>query len=185
MTQQIRRTLLQMANGTRTSYTYDTADHLTELANLKSGGQVISTFRYTYNPAGSQTSVLESTGDRVTYGHDVLEQLTNERRSGASALNTTYTYDQTGNRTIQNADGTRTTYSYDAANQLTIIKDPTGVTTYTFDENGNQKVVLTPQGDRPTYLWDYENQNNSILLPSGRRVTLLYNALNRRVRRDT
>jgi YD repeat-containing protein len=179
-----RRTLKLLANGTRASHTYDAADQLAQLANLKSDGSVISSFAYQYSACGNRTSVLEADGARVTWTYDPTSQLTGEHRSGAHAFHDQFVYDPVGNRLLKDHDGALTTYTYDAANQLVTSQDAGGTTGYTFDANGNQQVTAHPDGTRTTYAWDYENQMSLALLPAGERVTMAYNADKRRVRKE-
>jgi YD repeat-containing protein len=56
-----------------------------------------------------RTSVVESSGDRVTWSYDSAYQLLNERRSGVNGYNVTHTYDAAGNRTVKIDSGARTT----------------------------------------------------------------------------
>ena len=86
-------------------------------------------FAYDYDAAGNCTSVLESSGDRVTWTYDAANRLTREERSGASGYDTTYTYDALGNRLVKEASGALTTSTYDLANQLETSEDSSGVTT--------------------------------------------------------
>ena len=171
-----RRTLKHSANGTRASFTHDAADHLTVVANMQSDSAYISRFDYQYDAAGNRQGVMEVDGSRVTWVYDRTNQLLAERRWGTSSYINTFAYDPAGNRTLKNADGTRTTFTYDAANQLDTSIDPTGTTTYTFDPNGNQQLVVAPNGDRTTNTWDYENKNTKVELPAGVINTLTYNA---------
>ena len=106
----------QMANGTLASNTYDSANQLLLLANLTTGGTTLSSFNYTYNPAGNRTQVVEANGDVVTFGYDPTYQLTNETRSGANAYNISYSYDAVGNRALLLNNGARTTSTYNAGN---------------------------------------------------------------------
>jgi YD repeat-containing protein len=71
-----RRTLKELANGTRASMTYDAASQVTQLYNLKSDDSVISSFDYGYDPVGNRVNVVEADGARVTYGYDAANQLT-------------------------------------------------------------------------------------------------------------
>src|SRR5262249_25734899 len=103
---------------------------------------------------------------------------------GANAYNTTFVYDPLGNRLVKNVDSALTTSTYDLANQLVAAQDATGVATYAFDPDGNQQLVIIPNGDRTTTTWDFENQPIRVEQPSGLRVTMLYNADNRRVWKD-
>ena len=82
-------------------------------------------------------------------------------------------------------DTVRTTSTYDVANQLNTSVAAAGTTTYTFDADGNQQLVLAPNGDLTTTTWNYENQPTKIAFPAGTRATYTYNADNRRVRKET
>ena len=165
--------------------TYDDANRLTNLYNLKSDGSVISNFDYGYDNTENRTHVVEANGDRVTWSYDDTYQLTAEHRSGPNAYAHTFSYDPAGNRLLKNEDSARTTYSYDAANQLETRVDSSGTTTYTFDANGNQQLVEDPSNQITTTVWDYENQPTLYVLPGASRVTMAYNADNLRVRKES
>ena len=169
-----RRTRRELADGTRASYTYDVASRLSEVYNFKSDDSVIAGFAYEYDAAGNRTSVLESGGDRVTWTYDAANRLTRERRSGASAYDTTYTYDALGNRLVKEASGARTTSTYDLANQLQTSEDSSGVTTYAYDSAGNLNVVEQPSGELTTSVWDDQNRQTNVLSPDGAITTCTY-----------
>ena len=76
-------------------------------------------------------------------------------------------------------------YAYDPANQLTMSQDTSGITAYTFDSRGNQQIVTEPGGSRTTYTWEYDNQPTLVELLNGTRVTMAYNAVKRRVQKET
>ena len=48
------------------------------MANAKSGGTIISSFDYSYDAVGNPTSLVEVTGDRVTWSGDALDRLIQE-----------------------------------------------------------------------------------------------------------
>jgi RHS repeat-associated protein len=158
---------------------------LTSLFNVESDGSLISGFDYGHDDVGNRTSVLEASGDRVTWTYDATYQLTSEQRSGVHAYHHTFVYDPVGNRLVKNEDGALTTYTYDAANQLETSREASGMTTYTFDANGNQHMVQGPGGTRTTYVWDCENQMTLIQEPGGECATIASNADKRRVRTET
>src|SRR5206468_2479193 len=112
-----RVTVQRLANGTRASYSYDDANQILRLANVKSDSTTISSFDYRYDPVGNRNRIIESSGIRVTWSYDADYQLTRERRSGANAYDITYTYDPAGNRRTKLQDAVTTTYTYDAASQ--------------------------------------------------------------------
>ena len=176
-----RRTAKRLANGTRESLTYDVANQVTLLSNLKSDGSIICSFDYQYNAAGIRTRVAEDAGDRVTWIYDDANRLLAERRSGTHAYAHTFIYDAVGNRLVNNADGVRSTWSYDDANQIRNSKTSGLITTYVFDANGNQASVK-PQGNVPTTTtWDYENQPSLVQEFGAADRSLVYNADLRRV----
>jgi len=167
-------TAIRLANGSRASYTYDAADQLTLLANLKSDGTTISSFSYSLDNAGNRTGVTEANGDVVTWTYDAFYQLTRERRSGANAYDVTYTYDAAGNRETKVDSGAVTTYTYDVAHELLTEEDAGGVTTYTYDQKGNTHTKETPANEVTTYTWDDENRLVGIAYPGGNADTFTY-----------
>jgi YD repeat-containing protein len=168
-----RRTVKRLANGTRTSTTFDNAGRVLSVYNLKADGSVVSSFRYTNDPVGNRTAVIQATGDTLAWGYDAAYQLSYERRTGANAYATTFTYDAAGNR-VRKQDGTGTTlYTYDAADRM-LTERATGVSiTYTYDVDGNQTSVLNGT-QQTTNRWDFENRNVGTTLPSGETVTFTY-----------
>ncbi|MEX0713918.1 MAG: RHS repeat-associated core domain-containing protein [Pirellulales bacterium] len=171
------QTLLQrLANGARASYAYDEASRLLRLANLKSDGTTLSSFRDTWDAPGNRTNRIEADAVRVTWSYDATYQLTRERRGGANSYDITYTYDAASNRRIKLEDSIRTTYICDVANQLVKFQDNAGVTTLTWDATGNQRAEHTPAGAITTNLWEYENRLTAVILPTGARNTFVYRA---------
>src|SRR5262249_25492764 len=163
-----------MANGTRASYTYDVADQLLRLVNLKADSTTMSSFAYLYDLPGNRTRVIESSGDRVTWTYDNLYQLARELRSGVNSYPVTYTYDLAGNRLTKRDSGSPTTYSYDAANQLLTQQDSTGRTTYAYDADGDLAKATAPAGGITTYSWDFEKRLTKVLLSTRTRNTFSY-----------
>ena len=179
-----RVTCEELGNGTRASYTYDDADRIVVLANIRSSGTTISSFEYSYDGAGNRLGVVEANGDRVTWTYDNTYQLTRERRSGANAYDITYTYDGVGNRLTKEEDSAVTTYAYDAANEMTQSEDESGVTTYTYDAAGNMALSVNPSEEATTYSWDYENRLAAVELPSSAVSTFTYKGDGLRVEKE-
>ena len=182
---QRRRTCVEVANGSKTSFSYDANSQMTDVIHSKSDTSIINSFAYAYDGGGNRTSILEATGDRTTYTYDATNQLASEHRTGNQAHRTTFTYDDSGNRIKKERDAVLTRFEYDAGNQLTAQIDAGGRTTYTFDANGNQEVVLEPNADRTTTTWDYENQPRAYEKPTNALTTMTYNADNRRVCKES
>jgi RHS repeat-associated protein len=179
-----RVTATVMANGTLASNTYDSADQLLLLANLKSGGTTLSSFHYTYNPVGNRTQVVEANGDVLSLSYDSTYQLTNEMRSGANAYNISYTYDPVGSRTLLLNSGAPTTSTYNAGNELVTSQNSAGVTTSTYDGGGNLLTSMAPGNQWTTNTWDGENRLTRVALPSGIVNSFIYNGDSQRIQKQ-
>ena len=166
------------------SYTYDLASRLLGVANLSPTGSTLSSFAYTLDAVGNRLSVVEATGERVTWTYDNTYQLVNEQRSGSNSYNITYTYGPRGNRQVLINGGVRTTSSYNAANELTASQTVSGVTTYTYDPAGNLLTSQSPTNQLTTNTWDVENRLTRVALPSGIVDTFTYNGDGLRVQKQ-
>jgi YD repeat-containing protein len=178
------KTLKQLANGARTSFTLDNASWLARIVHLKSTNTTISSFAYQYDKTTHRTGVIEASGDRVTWTYDNAYQLTHEQRSGVNSYNVTHTFDPAGSRIIKDT-GSRTSFVYDPACRLSYSIDGTGRTTFTHDANGNQTRQEVPSGALTTNVWDFENKNTVVINPDLSRVTFTWNGDQRRVEKDT
>jgi RHS repeat-associated protein len=177
-------TAIQLANATRSSYSYDVGNNVLVLANITSTGTTLSSFIYSYNKANNRTQVVEVNGDVVSWTYDATYQLTNEHRSGANSYNITYSYDAVGNRLTLNSNGAITTSTYNAANELATSQTTSGVTTYSFDGSGNLLTSLAPGNQLTSYTWDGENRLTQVALPSGIVDTFRYNGDGQRVQKQ-
>jgi RHS repeat-associated protein len=167
-------TFKELANATRASFTYDNGDRLTGLKNETNAGVLISRYTYTYDKVSNRLTADEGGGNLVTWTYDTTYRLTRERRTGSNTIDTTYTYDPVGNRTLKLASGARTTTAYDAANQITTMIDSTGTTTMTYDAAGNLVEERSPTNQRTTHTWDDENRQKKLQLPSLAVTTYTY-----------
>lgn len=168
------------ANETRTSTIYGAAGHITRVAHLDDSSSVVDQFDYGYDAAGRRTQVQEFSGDRVTWTYDPTSQLLSEARSGANSYRTTYAYDATGNRLVEETlvDGP-TTSTYDAANRLQRSESFSGITTYTYDAAGNRRSMEEPSGNLTTYTWNGQNQLVQVELPNEEVVTYTWSPVNK------
>ncbi len=151
---------------TEENYTYDKNNRLLELINKKAGGSIISSYNYTYDKAGRQTSKEDGYG-RTEYTYDKIGRMQKVETPGKT---TVYAYDGAGNRisqdetytseqTIAAIEGTgiseinyiikRSEYIYGNTNTLLKLsekmKNEAGaellqkITTFRYDKNGNEQ----------------------------------------------
>ena len=139
-----------MGNGTYTTYAYDLAGNLTALVNFAPDGSVNSSFDYTYDAEGLQTS-MTTQGGTTTYGYDAAGELTSAVLPGGRTI--TYAYDAMGNRTVVSDTVATTNYTTNDLNQYTSAGD----TTYSYDADGNLTVATGPGGGT-IYTYDSEDR---------------------------
>ena len=91
-----------------------------------------------YSRDGNRIGEQSSDGVQKTYSYDKLGQLTAESiiKNGLTA-NTSYTYDNRGNRLTKSVGDSITNYSYDANNRLRYETTDKETTEYFYDGNGN------------------------------------------------
>lgn len=139
------RSSLAYANGDTTTYQYNLANKLTQLANKKSA-TVLSQYTYTYYLNGNQANKTDSAGKANDYIYDGLGRVSAETETvSGNVTSTAYSYDDANNRKtmiVTGANPYNVTYAYDSNNRLTKEIKVTGVvtqkTTYSYDDNGNQ-----------------------------------------------
>ncbi len=91
----------------------------------------------------------------MTYVFDAANRITTLQQG---TTRTTFTYDNNGNPTEENAAGGRTTYVYDSANRLTGVVLSTGVrSTYTYRGDNKRRTLQEAGGVLTTMLWDGED----------------------------
>jgi YD repeat-containing protein len=136
---------------------YDTASRLLSLDNSTNSGH--HEYEYTYDKVGNRTtmSVTDSGGTEMhVYSYDDIYQVTQvDYPAGYDpdlATDTTFHYDDAGNRTSVIDSGGTSSYVTNALNQYTAV----GGITYDYDDNGN----LT-QDERFQYSYDPENRLTS------------------------
>ena len=141
-------------NGVVASYTYDTADRLMGISDVKGASSIL-------NLSYGRDSASQLTAENSqSHGYDNITRLT-------TSAGTTYGYDRGDNLTqISAPNGNVTTQVYDAANQLqsaTTMNGATQVSRFTFgyDANGN-RTTKTDQDNLTTTLgYDQANRLTS------------------------
>lgn len=98
---------VDLENGTRAEYTYDTVNRLEELVNYAPNDAVISSYSYQRNNGGCPTRIAYHDGRHRDYHYDVLYQLTREEHTDAwenKLFRHDYGHDDTGNRISKQHD---------------------------------------------------------------------------------
>jgi len=167
-----RRFRLTRGNGVTTDFVYDNASRLTEIVHRKPDGTGLSSFAYTFDPAGNITRMAFANGDVAQYDYDAKDQLTGEHRRGTLNYDIIFSYDPVGNRLTQSRQGAikdpgSITYSYNAGDELLTETGRNYINTYTHDPNGNttaktNKQTIGPKNQKKEaterYIWDFENR---------------------------
>jgi YD repeat-containing protein len=74
------------ANGTSSSYTYDTAGRLDWLTHFAADGTTMAAFGYRYNAVGNITRIDLTGGAHKPYAYSALEQLTDKAKLTSSGV---------------------------------------------------------------------------------------------------
>jgi RHS repeat-associated protein len=128
-------------NGLQTSLGYDARDRLTDLTTRNAQNQSLTSFTYSYGPAGNRLTAAETINNNGTtktinrsFDYDNVYRLSGETFSGTdypTPASITYTYDKVGNRltrasNLAGLDPQSFTYNSDSR-----------LTSDTYDANGN------------------------------------------------
>nr|WP_275984165.1 RHS repeat-associated core domain-containing protein [Paenibacillus hamazuiensis] len=159
------RTSIAYDGGVTEEYSFDKNNKLLTLTNKKPDGSTISSYSYTYDAAGRQTSKTDSYGT-TNYTYDASGRIEKVEAPGKTTL---YTYDRSGNRQTLNETYTsvqpsgfmdpntkaevqyklkKSEYVYSSTNELLKLVekmyDEAGqqllekTTNYLYDANGNE-----------------------------------------------
>ena len=134
------------ADGTKEEYTYDAASRVTKLTHTDRDGKLLDSYEYVYDADGNLLSEKSAVGTTLyTYDGDGRIKTVIE----PDGKLTSYTYDQSGNRSTktvtipstenrESAESRETTaYVYNLSNHLIKEITTTQVTEYEYDANGN------------------------------------------------
>jgi RHS repeat-associated protein len=154
------RTGFTAPDGSTNTYTYDTLNRLTTLANSWAGS-----FGFSYDALSRRTQMTRPNNITTNYTYDTLSRLLSVlHQAGTSTIDgATYTVDAAGNRTAKtdNLAGVTSNYTYDRIYELTQVMQGTSTTeSYSYDAVGNR---LSSLGVSP---YSYNTSNELTSTPS-------------------
>ena len=168
--------------GEQIAYQYDSADNPTGLTVTDSNGNSLFSVQYTHTDAKRWKTKTDSFGANETYNYDALGQITGY---SSRDKNTTYVYDENGNRIVKKNTFGATNYQYDG-NRLIKVTGGEGDMSYAYNSIGQmirQTSSASPAGITE-YAYDSYGYINSIK-KNGSLITYTLDALHRRIKRIT
>ena len=158
-------------NNTSTTYAYAPTGAVQSIVHIGSNDNVLSRFDYAYNANGNRISESSSKG-QTTYRYDSAEQLQWVKSPNGSE--TTFDYDETGNRTRIVTGGVEKNYQVNELNRYTTVGGD--VLEYDADENLVKRIAAS---GTTVYEYDSENRLTSIQSPTSSLFTFTYDSLGR------
>jgi len=160
-------------------YSYDTAQRITNIQHIKTGGSIIAGLGYRRDLGGRINRILRENALAIYYQYDAVNRLTSEVWT-RTAMNQqvyafTYTYDQAGNRKTQNRTYVPTAtlfeatyYAYNAGNELYKRRVLPTLTTsyYLYDIDGSLLQVVDQSNNTTYFRYDQNRMIASIAPPS-------------------
>jgi RHS repeat-associated protein len=136
------RTGFTAPDGSTNTYSYDTLNRLTTLANSWAGS-----FGFSYDALSRRTQMTRPNSVTTNYTYDKLSHLLSvlHHLSGSTIDGAVYTLDSAGNRTAKQNDlaGVTSNYSYDSIYELTqVLQGTTTTESYSYDAVGNRTASL-------------------------------------------
>jgi RHS repeat-associated protein len=136
------RTGFTAPDSSTDTYSYDTLNRLTTLANSWAGS-----FGFSYDALSRRTQMTRPNSVTTNYSYDNLSHLLSvlHQLSGSTIDGASYTLDSAGNRTAKTDDYASATsdYSYDSIYELTQVNQGGSTTeSYSYDAVGNRTASL-------------------------------------------
>jgi RHS repeat-associated protein len=161
------------ADGTTTSYGYDSRNRLRTLSARNAMGALLFSATYAVDASGLRTGIAEGNAGGATrnvgYHYDGVKRLEAEAiaRPGQASRIATYSYDGVGNRLRRETAGVVTTYEVDDNDRLIRETESGAVTTRSYDDNGN-----TTRQSKPgeTIEFGYDEANRLVRTVNGNGV---------------
>ncbi len=175
------RTGFTAPDGSTNTYSYDTLNRLSTLANSWAGS-----FGFSYDALSRRTQLTRPNNLATNYSYDSQSRLLSvlHQLSGSTIDGAVYTVDAAGNRTSK-ADqlaGLTSTYGYDAIYELTGVTQGANTTeSYTYDPVGNRLSSLGVSAysynssneltSTPSASYTYDNNGNTLTKMSSSSTT--------------
>jgi RHS repeat-associated protein len=141
-------------NGVAATMSYDVRNRVLSVSTT-AGNQPLSSYAYTFGPAGNRLSATEGSGRTVNWSYDNLYRLTAETIAGATGIGTngavTYGYDSVGNRTA------RTSTVAKILSSATTCDPNDRLNSDSYDADGN-----TTTSNASNYAYDFEDRLASV-----------------------
>ncbi len=153
----LAQTTLPSGNGYVETRLYDRAGRLTEVKNANASA-TLSDYVATLDSVGNPIQIVQTgaVSSTTTYGYDAGDRITSVCFQAGSCPAATdpfirWSYDQVGNRLLEQRPTGTTVYAYNAADALTSAAAPTNLAAFTYDADGRQ---LTAQTTNPVVTQD-------------------------------
>jgi RHS repeat-associated protein len=136
--------------------------------------------RYRYDPAGQLASRVNACGQQLTFGYDLLGNLTSEHADGATSQ---FGYDPAGRLIRARNDHAEIRLERDAAGQVTAEACNGRVTRWEYDAAGRVTRRITPSGAETVWSFNLAGQP-AALTAGGHELLFSYDRADRETRRD-
>lgn len=124
-------------------------------------GDTCPTTAYQYDVNGNEKSILEPSGDTISYSYYDDNRLDQTSYSD-STPSVSFTYDSAGNRKSMTDGAGTVSYNYDNDNQLQNYSRGSDTFSYSYDPAGNVHIRNYPNGATATYLYNNNEQLNTV-----------------------
>ena len=173
------------SNGTEMHYEYDLKGRWKNF-KVSIGNRVYEEHRYIYDSRGNRIQSskyregMSKESGIFQYVYDEMNQLIQIKKDGI--VNTSYMYDEMGNRIYKFDQGIEVKYHYNSKNQLIVEEQDNNIQEYVYDKRGN--LIKVYQNNKIKYEYQYNaiNQLSNISFPNGK-IIYEYNGLGHRIRK--
>ena len=150
------RTVLIDAEAHATYFEWDAMDRMSKTKDAVGKEQ-----GWEYDPVGDVSIRLDGNDEPTYYTYDAARQLTDI--DYPDATQTSFAYDEAGNRTQMADSWGTTTWQYDELGRATVRTQPgDSHTYYAYDAVGNRASVIDPDANQAAYTYDAADRMSSV-----------------------